>query len=104
LFTSPRGERKSVAIPGIDATCIETRSGTMLAVLQRQGSESSLAIAVIPTLRQIATLRLPGEATAIAASPAAAYVTVGPGDSARAYVLRRDDLDFREQLIHNVHF
>lgn len=103
IFIAPGGARTSAGIQGADATCIETLSGTMLAVLQRRGREAALAIVTLPSLLQIDSLPLPAGASALAASPTALYVELDAAAGARTIVLRRENLDFREQLIHNVH-
>jgi hypothetical protein len=80
------GKKYAVPIGGVDAACIETKSGTMLGVLQRSATATTLAIVALPALQKIATLSAPRNA-----------VRVADAVSGRT-------LDFREQIIHDLHF
>lgn len=103
LIDAAGGKALGVAVPGVDATCIDTLSGTMLGVVQRRGDVSDLALVALPALQQIAALSLGTGATRIAAGDGIAYVLVaGTDPSARPFA--REALDFREELIRNVHF
>ena len=103
LVAARDGRRSAVAVSGVDATCIESLSGTVLAVVQRHGAGADLAILALPALQQIAALPLTPGAERISAGERAAYV-LAPGTGASARTFARESLDFREQLIHDVHF
>ena len=103
LFGIHDRKRHAVAVAGIDATCIETLSGTMLGIVQRNRAESDIVVVALPVLQQIAALPLASGASRITANDRTAYVLI-QGADASARILPRETLDFREQLIHDVHF
>lgn len=87
----------SVAAGGSDASCIQSLSGTVLAVLDGD----RVAIVALPALQPMATLTA-SAGEQIVASRDATYVIAR--DAAAAQVFARNALDFREQLIHDIHF
>ena len=97
LVDIDKGSAYGVAVGGSDANCIPSLSGTVLAVLEGD----RLAIVALPALQEMATLNA-SASEQIVASGNAAYLL--SRDAAAAEVFARDTLDFREQLIHDIHF